>query len=290
MTIRNLLLVAFTSFIVVSCKKESSVDTGGETVAASTILNVAYGTDPLQKMDVYLPAGRSSSATKVIILIHGGAYVSGDKSEFDSYVDTLKRRLPKYAIFNINYRLATPPTNAFPTQETDVKAALDFIAGKTSAYLVSTKFVLLGASAGAHLALLQAYKYSSPVKIKAVVDFFGPTNINDLYDNPGIIPQSNIALIVGGTPTSNPDIYQQSSPINFATSSGACPTLILQGSDDPIVNANRQSAALYGKLQMQLLPVQYVLYPGKGHGDDWDNATFQDAFDRIQSFVNQYNP
>ncbi len=290
MIIRKLFLVAFVSILVISCKKESSTDNGGNVIAASTSLNVAYGTDPLQKMDVYLPAGRSLASTKVMILIHGGAYISGDKADFDAYVDTLKRRLPAYAIFNINYRLATPPTNIFPTQETDVKAALDFIAGKTSEYLISTKFVLLGASAGAHLALLQAYKYSSPLKIKAVVDFFGPTNINALYDNPGIISPANIALVVGGTPTTNPDIYQQSSPINYATPTGAVPTLILQGSNDPIVDHNIQSAALFGKLQMQLLPVQFVLYPGKGHGDDWDSATFKDAFERIQSFVTQYNP
>jgi acetyl esterase/lipase len=291
MIIRNILLILFASVLAGSCKKDSSNDTGGgTTVEASTMLNVAYGTDPLQKMDIYLPAARTEASTKVIVLIHGGAYLFGDKADFTSYVDTLKRRLPKYAIFNINYRLATPPTNVFPTQENDVKAAMDFIAGKTSEYLVSTKFALMGASAGAHLALLQAYKYSSPVKPKAVIDFFGPTNINDLYDNPGIITASQVESIAGGTPTSNPDIYQQSSPINFATTGAACPTLILQGADDPLVNANRQSGALYGKLQMQLLPVEYISYPGKGHGDDWDSATYQDAFERVQSFLAQYNP
>jgi acetyl esterase/lipase len=290
MIIRNLFFVVFVSVLAVSCKKDSSADAGGNTVQASTMLNIAYGTDPLQKMDIYLPAERTAASTKVIVLIHGGAYLFGDKADFTSYVDTLKRRLPKYAIFNINYRLATPPNNIFPTQENDVKAAMNFIAGKTPEYLVSTKFALMGASAGAHLALLQAYKYSSPVKPKAVVDFFGPTNIIDLYDHPGIITANQVESIVGGTPANSPDIYQQSSPINYATTGAACPTLILQGADDPLVNANRQSAALYGKLQMQLLPVEYISYPGKGHGDDWDSATFQDAFERVEAFLEQYNP
>lgn len=290
MSIRKLWLCLFVTVIVVSCKKESSTDTGtgGNTLPAATNLDVAYGADPLQKMDVYLPAGRTA-LTKVMVLIHGGAYVSGDKADFAAYVDTLKRRLPKYAIFNINYRLCNPPSNTFPTQENDVKAALDFIGSKTGEYMVSTKFVLIGASAGAQLALLQAYKYSSPVKAKAVVDFFGPTSINALYDSPGLITPENVALIVGGTPTSNPALYQESSPINYATTSNAVPTLILQGLDDPIVNPGTQSGPLYGKLQMQLLPVQYIQYPGKGHGD-WDNATLSDAFERIQGFINQYNP
>jgi len=281
----------FFVFIVItffSCKKESSND-DGNTVAASTILNAAYGSDPLQKMDVYLPADRSIATTKVIVLIHGGAYFSEDKADFTKYVDTIKRRLPTYAIFNINYRLYTPPLNTFPAQELDVKAAVEYIAAKSAEYLIGNKFVLMGASAGAHLALLQAYKNNSPVKVNAVVDFFGPTDIKDLYDNPGIIPSADIAAVVGGTPASNPDIYQQSSPVNFVSAASACPTIILQGSADPLISAQRQSAALRDKLQIAGVPVQYVLYAGKGHGDDWDNANFKDAFDNIQSFLTTYN-
>jgi len=289
MTIRNLLLSFLASVLFLSCQKESSVEEGG-TVVAATMLNVAYGSDPLQKMDIYLPAGRTAATTKVMVMIHGGAYFTGDKADFISYVDTLKRRLPAYAIFNINYRLYSPPSNTFPAQEMDVKAAVEFIYGKKGEYLISDKFVLLGASAGAHLALLQAYKNSSPVKIKAVVDFFGPTDINDLYNNPGVITAANVEAIVGATPANNPAIYQQSSPVNFAVAGAACPTIILQGSADPLVNADRQSAALRDKLQIAAVPVEYTVYAGKGHGDDWDNATFLDAFNKVQAFVSQYNP
>jgi len=289
MTIRNLLLSFLASVLFLSCQKESSVEEGG-TVVAATMLNVAYGSDPLQKMDIYLPAGRTAATTKVMVMIHGGAYFTGDKADFISYVDTLKRRLPAYAIFNINYRLYSPPSNTFPAQEMDVKAAVEFIYGKKGEYLISDKFVLLGASAGAHLALLQAYKNSSPVKIKAVVDFFGPTDINDLYNNPGVITAANVEAIVGATPANNPAIYQQSSPVNFAVAGAACPTIILQGSADPLVNADRQSAALRDKLQIAAVPVEYTVYAGKGHGDDWDNATFLDAFNRVQAFVSLYNP
>ena len=94
-----------------SCQKDIAV--GPVPVSATTQMNVSYGTEALHKMDVYLPAGRSTSTTKVLILIHGGAWNQGDKSEFTSYVDTLKKRLPDYAIFNINYRLATGTSNFF---------------------------------------------------------------------------------------------------------------------------------------------------------------------------------
>jgi len=275
---------------MLSCKKE---DTNGNNnnniVAAASYNNVAYGADALQKMDVYLPAGRSKDSTKVMVLIHGGAWASGDKADFAPFIDSLKRRLPDYAIFNINYRLSGLGANVFPTQETDTRAAVEFILSKRAEYLISDNFSMLGASAGAHLALLQAYKYSVPVKAKVVVDFFGPTNLNDLYNNPGVVPQSTIEAIVGATPVSNPALYFQSSPINYATGSAACPTIILQGSADLLVNATSQSFALKNKLELEGVPVQYVEYAGAGHGD-WNTATFSDAFNKIQAFVNLYNP
>lgn len=292
MSIRNLLLGIFICFVVVSCKKQEA-DNGNGGTAAVTFLNEPYGAATQQKMDVYLPAGRSVSTTKVIIMLHGGAWSEGlgTKTDVAAYVDTLKKRLPDYAIFNIDYRLfSLPNTNTFPTQELDTKAAVEFIYNKRSTYLISDKFVMIGVSAGAHLCLLQAYKNSTPVKIKALIDFFGPTDMNDLYNNPGLVSKQNIAAIVGATPASNASLYQQSSPINFVSNTSACPTIIFQGSADPLVNAQRQSVALRDKLQIAGVPVQYSEYAGKGHGDDWDSATFLDAFNKVQAFLNLYNP
>ena len=271
-----------------SCNKSDTGTGSGGTISEKNETNVSYGTDPLQKMDIYLPANRSTATTKVIILIHGGAWVTGDKSEFTAaQIDTIKKRLPGYAIFNINYRLAAlPATNTFPTQELDVKAAVEFVYGNRSTYLVSDKFVLMGASAGGHLSLLQAYKYTSPVKIKAVIDFFGPTDMTDMYNNPSpTIPAGSIQLLMGGaTPTSNQALYEQSSPLFFAGAT-SCPTLILQGELDPLVNADRQALALYLKLNSAGAVSQYVLYPGLHHGDDWSVVTFTDAYNKIQVFL-----
>lgn len=286
------LILAFCIVIsAISCKKETT-DNGGNNspVAASTLLNVAYGTDPLQKMDVYLPANRTTTGTKVMILIHGGAWAGGDKNDFSSFIDSVKTRWPAYAVFNINYRLSSSGNNTFPTQELDTRAAVDFIYNRRTDYLISDNFTTVGASAGAHLALLQAYKNSNPVKVKLVVDFFGPADMFDLYNNAGIVPPSAVAEIVGATPASNPSVYTQSSPVTYATSSSACPTIILQGSADILVNADRQSKALRNALIAAGVPVTYVEYPGKGHGTDWDSTTYFDAFNKIQAFIHQYNP
>ena len=266
---------------LIACSKDDN-----ETVGAETHLNVAYGADPVQNMDVYLPEGRSSSSTKVMVLIHGGAWTTGDKTDFAPYVDTLKNRLPDYAIFNINYRLATATANKFPTQENDVKAAVEFIYNKRNEYGISDKFVFLGASAGAHLALLQGYKNNTVVKPKAIVDFYGPTNMTTLYTNPAspLIPPDFIESVVGATPTSDPAKYQQSSPINFVTITSP-PTIILQGGLDPLV-APSQSTSLRDQLLIKGVPTQYVLYPTEGHV--WLGANLSDSFNKIQAFLNTY--
>jgi acetyl esterase/lipase len=263
------------------CKKDDSA--GNTPLPELNTFNVSYGTDAQQKMDVYLPAGRTTTATKVIILIHGGGWSTGDKSDFNTYVDTLKIRLSGYAIININYRLASGTSNLFPTQENDVKAAIEFVYSKRNEYHISDKFVLLGASAGAHLSLLQGYKYSSPVKIKAIVDFFGPTDLVDMYNNPASIfaPPSALAAVIGATPTSNLTLYQQSSPINFVTAQSP-PTIILQGGVDPLVSPN-QAIALNNKLQTIGVVHQYVFYPTESHG--WVGANLVDSFNKIEAFL-----
>jgi acetyl esterase/lipase len=281
--LQQLLFIAAATVIITSCKKSSTDNNTTNPAVAQSYSNVSYGTDAAQKMDIYLPANRSTVTTKSMIIIHGGAWSTGDKADLNAFIDTLKRRQPDYAIFNINYRLATGTANFFPTQENDVKAAVEFIYSKRSEYLISDKFVLNGQSAGAHLALLHAYKYTTPVKIKAVIDFFGPSDMVDLYNNPGMVPAATIALIVGATPTSNATLYQQSSPINFVTAQ-CSPTIILQGGADPLVNATTQSLALKNKLVTAGAVNQYVFYPTGGHGD-WNAATFTDAFNNIQTFL-----
>ncbi|MEP7164198.1 MAG: alpha/beta hydrolase [Ferruginibacter sp.] len=283
MNIQKLLIpVACTLLFISSCSKDEVLSPG----TSNTMQNVSYGSDAAQKMDIYLPAGRTTATTKVIIMIHGGGWTGGDKTDFTTSVDTLKKRLPDYAIFNINYRLSANPFNLFPIQELDVKAAVDYIYSKATEYQVSNKYVLMGASAGAHLAMLQAYKYNVPVKAKAVVSFFGPGDLADMYNDPvGGNPLFSLALAnaIGATPAQNPAIYTNSSPVNFINSNSAMPTILLHGGMDPLVNPS-QSVAVQNKLIAAGIINQYVLYPTGGHGD-WDAATYTDAFNKIQLFL-----
>ncbi len=91
MKLKTSLLVSLSFLLfLASCTKNDSGTGGTDPIAAKTILNVSYGTDPLQKMDIYLPANRTVTATRAIILIHGGGWTQGDKHRFHLMVDTLK--------------------------------------------------------------------------------------------------------------------------------------------------------------------------------------------------------
>ena len=267
------------ALLLVACQKESKTTSNTE-VPEQTLANVSYGNDAAQKMDVYLPAGRTTESTKIIIMVHGGAWLEGDKSEFTPYVSILKQRLPGYAIANINYRLASAAGNFFPTQENDMKSAVDFLLQKTGEYKISEKIVLLGASAGAHMALLQAYKYATP-KIKAVISYFGPTDMTTLYNSASTNTKLALQLLLGGPPTTS-SLYQQSSPGNFVDAQDP-PTIIFHGDSDVIVNL-AQSTLLRDKLQAAGITHQLNVYPGLGH-DVWPSAIMNETFSKIETFV-----
>jgi acetyl esterase/lipase len=257
----------------------------GYPVRAEIFKNVAYGKYPAQKMDVYLPQGRTTSSTPALILLHGGGWISGDKADFQAYVDSFRRRFPNYAIFNVNYRLATLSyTNLYPTQEEDVKAAMAFIYNKRNEYHISDQYILLGASAGGNLALLQAYKQSQPVRARAVINFFGPADMKALYHSADLHMRSALQIFMGGSPVSNATNYTNASPIHFI-SAQTPPTLILYGGADRLVPP-AQNKLLQTKLEQARVAHKVVYYPTLGHG--WYGEKLTDSFNQIAAFLKSY--
>lgn len=275
MQIRLFLLLLLPFFA--ACKKEST----GATIPAEILRNVSYGTNAKQTLDLYLPADRSAANTKLLILIHGGGWTEGDKLDFNTGVAELQKRIPELAIANLNYRLASNGTNLFPAQEEDVKTAIAFLMNGSDNYKFSKTHAILGASAGAHLSLLQSYKYPNADN-KAVISLFAPTELTALYNSP-INPLIPVLLlsVTGATPASNPTLYANSSPITFITSSST-PTQIFQGGTDIVVDP-AQAILLRNALNAKSVPNEYIFYPGEGHG--WTGANLIDTFNKIEAFL-----
>jgi acetyl esterase/lipase len=272
------------SMALVSCKKDSNVVVTSDAAVKIDTLNLAYGTDAQQKMDMYLPANRTDSNTNVFVMIHGGTWKAGDKSDLNPFVAQIKSGLSTYAIININYRLAIPPvTNLWPTQLTDVKAAFDFIVSQAGYYHYNAnKIAVYGESAGAHLAMLKAYQANTGGSIKAVIDVFGPTDMGGLYAIQTGTNQQFWDYFMGGDPTANPAAYTAASPLLSVTPTSP-PTIIFHGDADTVVPYN-QSEKLNNALQNAGVAHQYTLYAGDGHGQ-FTQANTLDAFTKALAFT-----
>ncbi len=281
---RSYLLVAsvmlFTFFV--SCVKENTPPDTTPPVdlnlPAETFMDVEYGYDAAQKMDIYLPAKRTTATTKVLFLMHEGAWFMGDKSEYQPIVDTLKQRLPDWAIVNINYRLAAMDGNWFPTQELDINKAILTVLDNRNKFAISDKWVYIGESAGGHLALLQGYKNNIKIKPKAIVNFYGPSDLNSMMTNPGpdSPPVNLLEMLFNNTAT-------VSSPITYINAQSP-PTITFQGTDDLLVPAY-QATNLHQKLKAANVPEKLVMYPHEGHGFS-DISIYTNAFDQAIAFLN----
>jgi len=117
--------------------------------------DVAYGSDPAQKLDVYLPK-RTSDAAPVIVMVHGGAWMLGDKGHSGVVANKVGYWLPKgYVLVSVNYRMARPPDPL--EQADDVARAIAFVQAQSARWGADrNRMILMGHSSGAHLAALLA--------------------------------------------------------------------------------------------------------------------------------------
>ncbi|MBP3983944.1 alpha/beta hydrolase [Pseudoxanthomonas helianthi] len=118
---------------------------------AMAIRNVAYGADPAQRFDIYLPANPRNAP--VVFYVHGGGWANGDKTN-PGTANKLAYWLPKgYAVVSANYRMLPA---AMPLEQArDVARAVATAQSHATEWKIDAKrFVLMGHSAGAHLVAL----------------------------------------------------------------------------------------------------------------------------------------
>jgi acetyl esterase/lipase len=231
--------------------------------------DLPYGPLPAEHGDLYLPKGLSSPAP-VVVVIHGGGWVAGDRRAEAGLAGLLASH--GVAAFNIDYRLANAddPQTRWPAQIVDAQLAVRWLrAHARELGIDATRMGAAGDSAGAHLALLLGvlpriqpgdeaglYPDQSPT-VSAVADQFGPTDVATL---PPWVTGCYVPLF--GTQTPTPDMLTAMSPLPNITPRSA-PVLIVQGDGDIIVPPE-QSLRLQEVLRTQSVLVDYVRYPG-GH-------------------------
>ena len=266
---------------VVACKKNDDND---KPLLATEILDFSYGAHEQNTMDVYLPAGRSDT-TRVIILVHGGSWAEGDKEDLTEFA--VYYRDKGFAVVNMNYRLVgTPEHNIHPAQQNDIDSAVRLITSKALDWRVSRdRFGLVGASAGAHLALLYTYANNASNKIKTVVSLAGPTNFTDteeVKDSQKFAVQRFMGLEFNA---SNLQSYINASPISKVNSLSK-PTLLIHGLNDDIVPI-KQSRDLKTKLDQSKVTAELMELPDAGH-EIFTDTNRQQVLDKIEDWLEKY--
>jgi acetyl esterase/lipase len=192
-----------------------------------------------EKFDIYLP-DEGEGPFPVIISIHGGAFMGGDKSDGQvmPMLEGLKRG---YAVVAVNYRLSWEAR--FPALVQDVKAAVRWIRANAQRYhFDKERIAAWGRSAGGYLssmlgtsALVKELEDLSlgnpdqPSNVQAVVDWFGPTNfltMDELLTQSGIPPEAGMehnganspeSLLLGGQITKIPERVKVANPETYIT-------------------------------------------------------------------------
>jgi acetyl esterase/lipase len=116
--------------------------------------DVAYGSDPAQRLDVYAPA--SAARAPIVLMVHGGAWMLGDKANSGVVANKVGYWLPRgYVVASMNYRMTRPPEPL--EQADDVARAIAFLQKEAPRWGGDgDRLVVAGHSSGAHLVALLA--------------------------------------------------------------------------------------------------------------------------------------
>jgi acetyl esterase/lipase len=263
------------------CKKRT-IDLGHK-ISFESQQNVSYGNDSEQKMDVYIPSNLNSKPD-IFLIIHGGGWRSGNKSQLTFFTLSMMQKFPKTIFANMNYRLATTTHFGIPDQTDDISSAIAHLE-KTLNY--KPRFILLGNSAGAHLSMLYAYKFDKDKKVKAVINIVGPSDLADSgfknYFDYAFVENHLIDPKVLSSGTSMADF---ASPVKWINTIST-PTLSYYGTNDKVIPLS-QKVILDSILNKN--NVFHESFEFNGGHLDWDkenNSSF--LITKIDQFLRQLN-
>jgi acetyl esterase/lipase len=252
-------------------------------------LNVVYAkvNDWDGRMDLYLPPAEGAP-TPVIINIHGGGWNHGAKEEQSGFAPYFKAG---FAVANIEYRLTSQATA--PAAIEDTRCALIYLIKNAKAlHLDPNKIIIMGGSAGGHLALMGGLLQNNHlfdsncsgvenVKVAAIIDKYGIADVNDWAYGPYIKSKSATNWL--GAKKNDQEFIKSVSPIHWVKKTSP-PVFIVHGDADPTV-PYQESVALHAALVEAGVKTEFITIPGGLHGkfDKDQNAMLNTA---IFKFIN----
>jgi acetyl esterase/lipase len=243
-----------------------ATETGRVTVEQDVVFGTGGGRD--LKCTVYTPPQAGADRPSVL-LVHGGGWVQGDRSQLHGYGILLGRI--GYVCVATEYRLA--PASKWPAQIHDVKAALRWMRANDARLGIDPrKIAVSGNSAGGHLSLMVAATPNLPefegeggnagagTDVAACIAFYPPTQ---LYLEDDSLREQLSFLFGRGYSI---ETARAASPITYASASFP-PTLLIHGNKDELVAAEA-SFAMYRALHAAGAGVELHMYDGAPHAFD----------------------
>lgn len=215
--------------------------------------DIAYGDDPRQRLDVYVPRELAVHAP-MVVFFYGGGWRDGKKANYEFVASSLTEAgivvvIPDYRLF---------PDVTFPDFVDDGAAAAAWALENASRLGADPERIfVMGHSAGAHIAAMLALddNYLGDHK-HARQPFAGLIGLSGPYD---FLPLEDGYLQQVFPEASRP----ASQPINFVTGK-APPTLLIHGGADNTVWP-RNSRNLADKLRKENVDVTLTIYDDVGH-------------------------
>jgi acetyl esterase/lipase len=265
-------------------------------VSPNVVYRQASGID--LKADIYRPSP-SAGANPTIITMHGGGWVEGTKEDYNLVVLPYLER--GFSVVNISYRLGR--IALAPAAVEDARCAVRWVITNAAKYgFDPARLIVMGWSAGGHLALTDGllpvsagFDNTCPtddsvrwgsgeqaeVKVAAVVNWYGITDVADLLDGPNAKHYASEWL---GSRSDRLELARRVSPLQYVRA-GIPPVLTIHGDADPYVPYSH-AVRLHAALDKAGVVNRLVTVKGGGHGD-FTRPQRREAYDALFHFLGE---
>ena len=228
----------------------------------------------------------TKDAAPLLVFLHGGGWVKGNRADMlVLLVDFAKRG---YMTATVSYRLGP-----YPQCVEDISDAVNWFYDHGNEYGYDPdRIALVGASAGAHIAMMTAYGWKKETldpdsaknnhRIKAVVNIFGPVDLTTDYGR----HRHMVNSFIGKSYDEAPELYEEASPLHYV-SKDSPPTMIIHGTSDELV-PNSQADLLKEKLESLGVPCEDHRFPLWPHAMVLVQRAYDYCPPRMDDFFKKY--
>lgn len=297
---RSLLLTSLAALLASACTpnpNQSPLDAPRQAnpgIAVDILDSQIYavrGGQTLQ-FDLYRPADFAAGGKPMVILLHGGSWFIGERTDMAEWAYDLAAH--GYLAATIDYRLATGGVT-YPLPVSDVLAAIRFFHDNAETFGGDpARIALFGVSAGAHLAMLTGLTQDASifdpelpsgqtVPITCIVDLFGRADLmapsENAYELATLENFIQVPLDQAG------DLLRQASPITYVRADGPA-VLLIHGDADSLIPVT-QSRSMHAALDAAGESNIYMEVPGMDHfpGLEWSGPFAQGYRPTVLSFL-----